>query len=83
MRSALPQLCRLFSQRPSQWLFFNSCAAEPTVVATVVAMVVSADVPDKAKGGMFNLVLSKANAEMSLLACLCIAIYNLYGWLGQ
>ena len=42
-------------------------AAKPTVVAAVVP----ADVPDGAKEGMFNLILSKANAETSLLACLC------------
>ena len=78
MRSALPRLCRLFSQRPSRRLLFSGCAAEPAVVAAVVP----ADVPDKAKEGIFNLILSKANAETSLLARLCIAIYNLYGWLG-
>ena len=45
--------------------------------------VVPADAQDKAKEGIFNLVLSKANAETSLLARLCIAICNLYGWLGR
>ena len=47
-------------------------AAKPTVVAVVVP----ADTPDKAKEGIFNLVLSKANVETSLLARLCIAICN-------
>ena len=48
-----------------------------------MAAVVPANVPDKAKEGIFNLILSKANAETSLLAHLCIVICNLYGWLGQ
>ena len=62
----------LFNQRPF-------CAAEPAVVAVVVPT----DTPDKVKEGVFNLVLSKANAETSLLAHLCIAICNLCGWLGR
>ena len=75
MRSTLPRLCRLFSQRPSRRLLFSGCAVEPAVVAAVVP----ADALDKAKEGIFNLVLSKANAETSLLAHLCIPICNLYG----
>ena len=49
-------------------------SAKPIVVAAVVAAVAPADEPDKAKEGIFNLILSKANVETSLLARLCIAI---------
>ena len=43
----------------------SGCAGEPPVVAVVVP----ADEPDEAKEGTFNLILSRANVETSLLAC--------------
>jgi len=49
---------------------------QPAAKPTVVAAVGPADVPDKAREGIFNLILSEANAETSLLARLCNAIYN-------
>ena len=72
MRSALLSVVSIVPIVPI--ISFVSSAAKSTIVAAVVPV----NVPDKAKEGIFNLVLSKANVKTSLLARLCIAICNLY-----